>query len=190
MATLTNPITAQNIVDRYADFVTTTANESIVWGTNALPFAEMPPTNFGGTTAGKAISTTGSNIVGTNSEISAAKIYDTLLAETATYTRIRKLRAILFVNGAGGNTGTRNTAGTIFDQTQKSNLSTAYLQTLGSVSTSGVTAGELISSANLETLFTNMRIAYTAAFNATATIQINVCHASCHSSCHNSRGRR
>ena len=107
MATLTNPITSQNIVDRYADFVTATANENIIWGTNALPFAEMPSTNFGRTASGKSISVTGPSIVGTNSEISAAKIYDTLLAETGTYTRIRRLRAILFVTGPGGNTGTR-----------------------------------------------------------------------------------
>jgi hypothetical protein len=190
MATLTNPITAQNIVDRYADFVTASANENIIWGTNALPFSEMPSANFGGTTAGKTITKTGTDILGTNSEISAAKIYDTLLAETATYTRIRKLRAILFVDGPGGNTGTRANPGAIFDETQKSNLNTSYLQTLGIVSTSGVTAGELISSANLETLFFNMRSAYRLLRDATTTIQINVCHASCHSSCHNSRGRR
>ena len=190
MATLTNPITSQNIVDRYADFVTATANENIIWGTNALPFAEMPSTNFGGTTSGKSISVTGPSIVGTNSEISAAKIYDTLLAETGTYTRIRRLRAILFVTGPGGNTGTRGTKGTIFDQTQKSNLNTSYLQDLGVTNNADVTAGQLISSANLETLFTNMRISYSAAAATTATIQVNVCHASCHSSSHGSRGRR
>jgi hypothetical protein len=190
MATLTNPITAQNIVDRYADFVTATANESIIWGTDALPFAEMPTANFGGTTTGKAISVTGTNIVGTNSEISAAKIYDTLLAETRTYTRIRRLRAILFVTGTGGNTGTRDTAGVIFDQTRKSNLNTNYLQDLGVTSNANVTAGQLISSANLETMFTNMRTSYNTAAANTATIQVNVCQASCHSSCHSSRGRR
>jgi hypothetical protein len=190
MATLTNPITAQNIVDRYADFVTASANENIIWGTNALPFSEMPTANFGGTTAGKTITKTGTDIVGTDSLIAAAKIYDTLLAETRTYTRIRRLRAILFVDGPGGNTGTRANPGVIFDQTQKSNLNNNYLQDLGFTSNANVTAGQLISSANLETLFTNMRISYSTAATTTATIQVNVCHASCHSSCHGSRGRR
>jgi hypothetical protein len=188
MATLTSPITAQNIVDRYADFVVATANQSIAWGTNALPFAEMPSSNFGGTTSGKPISVTGTNI--SAAEITASTIYNALLNETASYTRIRNLRAILFVDGGGGNNGSRPTAGVIFDQTQKSYLNTAYLQTLGAVNNAGVSAGQEISAANLETLFTNMRTAYNTAAATTATIQVNVCHASCHSSCHNSRGRR
>jgi hypothetical protein len=188
MVTLTNPISPQNIVDRYADFVTTVVNQSIVWGTNALPFPEMPSTNFGGTTTGKPISVTGTNISAT--PITASTIYNTLLNETASYTRIRNLRAILFVTGPGGNSGTRPTAGTVFDQTRKSYLNTTYLQTLGTVNNAGVASGEVISSANLETLFTNMATAYNTARTTAATIQINVCHASCHSSCHGSRGRR
>jgi hypothetical protein len=191
MATLTNPITPQNIVDRYADFVTIVANQNIIWGTNALPFSDMPSSNFGGTTTtGKSITILGAFIVGTNSEISAAKIYDTLLAETRTYTRIRNLRAILFVTGTGGNIGSRPTPGTIFDQTQKSNLNTTYLQSLGTVSNSGVSSGQNVSVSNLERLFTGMGTAYNTAATTTATIQINVCHASCHSSCHGSRSRR
>ena len=47
MATLTNPINAQNIVDRFADYVTATADSGISWGTNALPFSEFNSANFG-----------------------------------------------------------------------------------------------------------------------------------------------
>jgi hypothetical protein len=188
MATLTNPIITQNIVDRYADFVTIVANQNIIWGTNALPFSEMPSSNFGGTTTGKSISVTGTNILAT--PITAANIYNTLLNETATYTRIRNLRAILFVTGTGGNIGSRPTPGTIFDQTRKSNLNTTYLQSLGTVSNSGVSSGQIVSVSNLESLFTGMGTAYNTAATTTATIQINVCHASCHSSCHGSRSRR
>ena len=39
MATLTNPITKQNIVDRFADFVSNHNNNQIVWGTNNKPFS-------------------------------------------------------------------------------------------------------------------------------------------------------
>jgi hypothetical protein len=188
MVTLTNPISPQNIVDRYADFVTTVVNQSIVWGTNALPFAEMPSTNFGGTTTGKPISVTGTNITAT--PITASTIYNTLLNETTSYTRIRNLRAVLNVTGGGGNNGSRPTPGVIFDQTQKSYLNTTYLQTLSTVGNAGVASGQVISSANLEALFTNMATAYSSARTTAATIEISVCHASCHSSCHGSRGRR
>jgi hypothetical protein len=186
MATLTNPISPQNIVDRYADFVTSVANQNIVWGTNALPFSQMPASNFGGTTTGRPISVTGTSI--TSSPITASTIYNTLLTETATYTRIRNLRAILFVTGGGGDSGPA--PGVAFDQTRKANMSTSYLQTLGAVNNAGVASGQVISAANLETLFTNMRAAYNTAAATTATIQVNVCHSSCHSSCHGSRGRR
>lgn len=190
MATLTNPIRAQNIVDRFADFVVASGNSSIVWGTNALPFSEMPSSNFGGTTAGKPIGTTGSNITPSNNQITAATIYNRLVLETNSYTRIRRLRAILFVTGAGGNIGSRPTPGIIFDQTRKSNLNTSYLQNIGSPNNAGVVSGQAITTSNLESFFSNLRSAYESARDNTATIQVNVCHASCHSSCHASRGRR
>jgi hypothetical protein len=38
MATLTNPINADNIVDRFADFVVDTANANIVWSASNKPF--------------------------------------------------------------------------------------------------------------------------------------------------------
>ena len=37
MVTLTSPITAQNIVDRFEELVTDVADTNIVWGTDSLP---------------------------------------------------------------------------------------------------------------------------------------------------------
>jgi hypothetical protein len=190
MATLTNPVRSQNIVDRFADYVTATANAGIVWGTNALPFPEMPSTNFGGTTSGRGITVNGSSITPTGSRITASNIYDTLVNETATYTNIRNLRALLFVEGNGGNTGIRPNAGFVFDQTAVSHLNVNYRQNIGSPANSGVASNQTISVSNLENFFNNLRTAYNNARATTATIQVNVCHASCHNSCHSSRGRR
>ena len=190
MAELTNPVKAQNIVDRFADYVVATANSGIVWGTNAKPFAEMPDANFGGTTGGKAVEITGANLVPANTRITAANIYSYLVAETNSFTRIRNLRALLFVTGGGGNTGSRPTAGYVYDQTRKANLNTSRLQSIGSPANASVSAGQIVSAGNLETLFNTLRTAYTAAAGNTVTIQVDVCHASCHSSCHGSRGRR
>lgn len=189
MATLNNPVNAQNIVDRFADYVVATANSGIVWGTNAEPFTEFDENNFGGTTSGKGIGISGSNI-GSN-PITASTIYNTLVSETNSYTRIRNLRAILFVTGGGGNTGSRPTAGTVYDATNVANMNSNYLQsTANGTANAGVASGSAVDDGNLETFFSNLRTAYNNARGNTTTIQVDVCHASCHSSCHGSRGRR
>jgi hypothetical protein len=193
MATLDNPINPQNIVNRYSDFVTATANAGISWGNNAMPFAEMDVNQFGGDTGGRAIGITGNSIAEVGTVITATNIFDTLVNETALYTNIRNLRAILNVEGGGGNTGSRPNAGVIYDGTAVAYLNTDYRQpppTMGIPLRSGVTAGEEINSANLETVFTDLRTNYNLMRANTQTIQTNVCHASCHSSCHGSRGRR
>ena len=190
MATLNNPINPQNIVDRFADYAVATANSGISWGTNAYPFAEWTyGAEFGGTTAGKTIGITGSNIDAVGNVINAANIYNTLLAETATYTNIRNLRALLFVDGGGGNTGTRGTPGYIFDVTAKAHFNTAYRQSIGA-GASDVVSGSTATAAGLETYFDNLRTSYNTARANTITLQVNVCHASCHNACHGSRGRR
>ena len=180
MATLTNNINPQNIVDRFADYVTATAGAGISWGANALPFSQFSPANFGGTTAGRPIGITGPSISPVGGKITASNIYDTLVIETARYTSIRNLRAILNLTGSG----------TQFDQTAVAYMNSTYLQSIGSPANAGVASGNSISSSNLESLFNNLRTSYSNARSATTTITVTVCHTSCHSSCHGSRGRR
>ena len=188
MATLTDPVRKQNIVDRFEDYVPADANGSIVWASNNEPFSEAPASWWGGNTSGLAISIVGGSITG--STITASTIRDVLLAETQRYTHIRKLRARLNVTGGGGNTGSRPTAGIVFDQTQVSYLDTGARQTLGTVANGGVATDSLVSVSNLQQFFTNLRTEYRAKRDTTITRTHDVCHASCHSSCHSSRGRR
>lgn len=183
-------ITPQNLVDYYKEFVVDIANSNIAWANNAEPFSEFNESLLSGTIAGRPIGISGSNVGSAGNLIDASDIYDVVLAETATYTRIRNLRAILFVEGGGGNTGSRPNAGTIFDETRKAFMNTSYLQSLGTVSAGSVTTGNTITATSLETLFNALRAEYEAKQVNTETIQVNVCHASCHSSCHGSRGRR
>jgi hypothetical protein len=197
MATLNNPVNAQNIVDRFADYVVSTANSGIVWGTNNIPFTEFGEEHngvtassyFGGTTSGKEIAINGSNV---NADpITASTIYNALVAETNAYTRIRNLQAKLNVDGGGGNTGTRPTAGVVFDETNVANMNSDFLQTTANnTANAGVSSGSTIDDTNLETFFDNLRTAYSTARANTTVVQVDVCHASCHSSCHSSRGRR
>jgi len=198
MTTLTSPISSQNIVDRFKDFVTDTANSNIVWGTNNKPFTNMPDATFLGTTEGTTITVSGSSIGSTGNTITASNIVNALLAETALYTNIRNLRALLNVTGGGnpnndgGGTGSyaNVTPGIIYDQTQKSNLNANYRQTLNAVNSSNVQSGQTISVTNLETFFTNLQNEYNSKLANTATVQVDVCHSSCHNACHSSRGRR
>jgi hypothetical protein len=188
MATLTNPINAQNIVDRFVDYVVATANSGISWGTNAAPFAEFDTANFGGTTSGRGVSINGSSINAT--PITASTIYNALVEETRTFSNIRNLRAQLFVTGGGGNIGSRPTAGYVYDQTAVAHMNTSYRQVQNTIGNGGVTAGNTISVTNLQQFFANCQAEYNARRGNTVTIQVDVCHASCHSSCHGSRGRR
>jgi len=188
MTTLDNPITPQNIVDRFKDLVTDTANLSIIWGTDNKPFSEMPDANYANTTAGVNIGITGANI--TDTVITASTIRTVLETEAALYTNIRQQRALLNVTGGGGNNGSRPTAGIIFDQTQVAHLTTDNRASLGTVDESNVESGQIIDSSNLETYFGNLATAYNTVRTTAVTQQIDVCHASCHSSCHGSRSRR
>jgi hypothetical protein len=195
MATLNNPINPQNIVDRYSDFVTAVANAGISWGNNAKPFDEMDVNQFGGSTGGRAIGITGNSIGEVDTVITATNIFDTLMSETVAYTNIRNLRAILNVEGGGGNTGSRPNPGAIYDNTAVAYMNVDYKQPPPTMGTPdkvalGITSGEEVNSANLETLFTDLRTNYNLMRANTTTVQTNVCHASCHSSCHGSRGRR
>jgi hypothetical protein len=190
MATLTNNINPQNIVDRFADYVTATASAGISWGTNAVPFAEFSTSYFGGRTTGRPIGISGANISAVGGTITASTIYSVIVNETAAYTSIRNLRAQLFVTGNGGNSGSRPTAGYVYDAVAVAYMNSNYLQGLGTPTNAGVASENNISTTNLESFFDNLRTIYGTRRSSTVTIQVDVCHASCHSSCHNSRSRR
>ena len=199
MATLNNPVNKFNVVDRFSDFVTTTANAGIVWGTNNRPspyftsqYLGFEP--FGGTTAGIPIDKQAVSNTITDAIITAGTVYNVLVQETRKYSSIRNLRARVNVTGAGGNTPlgplTPSTPGIVFDQTAKSYLSTTYLQSLGTPGNAGVSSGQNVRSANLENFFSNLQSQYNVYRDTLVTLTVNVCHSSCHSSCHGSRGRR
>ena len=195
MATLTNNISPQNIVDRFADYVVATGNSNISWGLNAFPFAEFDGNQFGGFTSGKGIGITGGNIGTAGGLIGAGSIYNALVNETFTYTNIRNLRALLFVNSTSSvngliwNTGTRPTPGYVYDATAIAYMNTNYRQGF-TANNMGVAGGQIITASNLESFFSHLRDILNNARAQTVTLQYNVCHASCHSNCHGSRGRR
>jgi hypothetical protein len=189
MATLTSPITKQNIVDRFADYVVATANAGIVWHSTNKPFPEFD-VNLLGASTGLTIGITGANIDA--APITASTIYNALVAETNRYTRIRSLRATLTITDPGyaiGGNSTRLSTDAL-DLTNIAHLSAAYAQSIGSPNNGGVATGQSISVTNLQTLFGNLQTAYNTARATSTLINVSVCHSSCHASCHGSRGRR
>jgi hypothetical protein len=216
MATLTNPINAQNIIDRFADYVTATANSGIEWGTNIKPVYSwstyssngysvaggsitLAESTFGGNTAGIAIGISGAGFEG--AVIKAIDIVNTLRNETARYAVIRSHQVRLTVTATGGkdgnkdwdglgrNRGTIPSGGLVFDQTKVSHLGAGYALAPAAPATT-LTATTTISAVGLETFFGNLRTAYQNVRNTAHVTDVTVCHSSCHLSCHNSRGRR
>jgi hypothetical protein len=197
MASLNNPITLQNQIDRFADYVVAAANSGIVWGTNAIPFPDFPGYVFGGDTSGKTISIQGAGYGGY--KITADRIYTGILLETYRYSNIRYLRAILYVTSTDEQTGQYYQApvpgapgGVIFDDTQKAHLNTAYTLSAdtNSLARGQIVAGNKMTSAGLEDFFDRARSLYYNFLGQTHTEIVTVCHSSCHYSCHNSRSRR
>jgi hypothetical protein len=186
---LTDNINAQNVVNRFADYVRGAANQGISWGTNAYPFGEFGVIAFvfGGDTNGKPIEISGGNI--SSNPITAQTVYQVLIDETTRYTRVRLMRALLFVDGGGGNNGSRPTPGYIYDGTAVAHLNSNY-QVGVSAGRNNVFAGNVMTRGGTADMFNNMRAAYNNIRGQAVTFQVNVCHASCHSNCHNSRSRR
>lgn len=195
MATLTSPVNAQNIVDRFADYVVATTNAGIVYGSNSWPFYDgavnLAPF-FGGTTAGKPIGIVGANL-GSPGIVTAYTIFYQTLNETFKYTMIRNTTWTLNVSGGGGNTGTRPTPGNVIVRTGKSYLNSGYViaTNVSAVSQGQVVRSQKITTASLEDLFNRLRAAWQNFYNNNpVSLTFPVCHASCHSSCHSSRSRR
>lgn len=188
---LTDNISAQNVVNRFADYVRGAANAGISWGTNSYPFGEFGVIAyvFGGDTNGKGIEINGNNLGGVGAIANAQTVYNVLIDETTRYTRIRLMRALLFVDGGGGNTGSRPTPGYVYDGTAVAHLNSNY-QVGVSAGRDNVFAGNIMYRQGTANMFSNMRAAYQAIRGQAVTFQVNVCHASCHNNCHNSRGRR
>lgn len=191
MASLSGNITPQNIVDRFADYVTAAARSGVEWAGNSSPFPEFSVDQFSGTTTDPInLAINGTNIANSGLVITAANIYNTLVSETKRYTRIRQVRARRFVQGAGGNTGSRPNAGFDFDRVSIAVMNDAYLQDIGTPFNPWVVTDQPMTAGGLEELYNSLRASYNAARANTVTLDSSVCHSSCHSSCHGSRGRR
>lgn len=204
MATLTGNITADKIMQRLHDYVAATANGSIVWhdGNNptytdpadqsthvVIPDADLGP-NASGITTSTAASRSGQ-------PITASGIAELLTTETARYTRIRKVNAILRVTGGGGNRPAgpvQGGRGDVYDETAvafgQGSTIVGVAITEPAPASYGIANDQSISVTSLQNYMVALRTAYTTSRDNTLEYVTSVCHASCHASCHSSRSRR
>lgn len=164
MVQLTTVIQSSNLIERFNDFVATTANANIVWGTDARPFTEFTSAYLGYDPLGGAKAGMGKKPTtfatpaddplksGAGGVIEAQALFDTLTAWTEDYTRIRSLHAELYVNASGGypyNRGTRaGPGGTVFNQTKIAHMSSAYEQAVTLSAEEG--SGDVITKAGVQ----------------------------------------
>jgi hypothetical protein len=206
MAVLSNPVNNVNIVSRFHDYVRASAQSGVTWGSNNLPvyapgtpyaYTVIPSGAMGGPTNGDpgAAAFIGDAAVG--SVIDSTNIFNYLIFYTYEYVKIRSIRALLTVSGQGGNTGTRPTAGEVYDVTRVAYVSFAatngqpQLAEYVTPARGGLNPDQVIDAVGMENFLARCRSAYTAySRNQTYIYNPVVCHASCHSACHGSRGRR
>ena len=103
MVTLNNPITSQNIVDRFEELVTDVADHHIVWGTDNLPgHSSFTASDFGGVVDGFELTLTGVTGTYTAGETVNATITATTGIVVSYSSNVLKLRTI---NPGAGQTG-------------------------------------------------------------------------------------
>lgn len=183
MAVISNPVSRQNVIDRFRDWLTNYVNSGIVWGTNNPPYTTVDVTGyFGGDTSGLADGLTTANFP--SSLVTASEVVNALETVAFNLTQMRNARFVLVLDGNVA------PAGVQYDQTQYSNMSTAYRGNL-SIIRNRPFAGATLSSGNIEDYFYSLRQSFEAVRDSSVIyVENHYCHASCHSSCHGSRGRR
>ena len=103
MVTLNNPITSQNIVDRFEELVTDVADHHIVWGTDNLPgHSSFTSADFGGVVDGFELTLTGVTGTYTAGETVNSTITATTGIVVSYSSNVLKLRTI---NPGAGQTG-------------------------------------------------------------------------------------
>lgn len=187
-------ITRSHVINRFINIVINQANSGISWGTNAVPFPKFPGWyHFGGTTQG--IPFTGTEEIINPNTIDASDVYDKLIAQTQTYTRIRMITAQRNVIGNGTN-GSGAGTGLNYNATAIANMTVGVGSIAGSISDPinryGVKNSSPAADLPIDNLMIGLWNSYQAAARSSPTqlIKVDVCHANCHDDCHSSRGRR
>lgn len=211
---LTNPISSQNIVDRFEAYfnlfnsdISTIAYQDIIVDTapgswTLLAQAGLSPDK---TVPYQYVTTSG--IEGADGKVNAWRLFSALRDQVNDYTKIRRMNLILRILGAGGNNGSRltgskavsgrtyieiwNMSGYVHYTSDLRRVGTSRLEDEGlTPSGVGLTSGTVIDDVVLQNFMYKCIIAYRTIREDVGVEITEICHASCHRSCHSNRGRR
>jgi len=172
MVTLTSPITAQNIVDRFKELVTDVADTQIVWGTDSLPgHSAFAASDFGGVVDGMSLVLTSASGTFTASETVTGSISGTVGTVVDYSSNTLKVKQITPGSGqtnflqndvlTGANSGA---SGTISTMTEVSAVS------LGISGTNIGTVGSNINAFNIYNTLKTEMLLYTNIKNTNAVV--------------------
>lgn len=190
------PVRRLTIVQRTIEELNGVALPGIVWGTNAKPFPEAPNSWFGGRTDWAGIDPVAQNATyGALGVIDASDLTESIRQITQYYTRVRNMRCVRVISGAGGNTSNGPYPNTTYNVDQTKVAYTTVPQPTIISNYFDIQSTYPISRGNLNNFILGMSQRYqilrpNIAGDDGSTYKVSVCHTSCHSSCHSSRGRR
>jgi len=195
MASLTNNVNRANVLLRWEDWVANYARSSLVWGTEAKPFAEAPNDWFGGRRdsppSSSAYSSQTSLGSSTSSVIVASVVRTGLINMTSLWTHMKNMRARRYYNSQGTVSIQIDTTAKAYQPTStRRSISVPAVPSLGPTRSGVITKGAYSNNTGLEEYFERLRGSYITRRNTATDKEITVCHYSCHYSCHSSRGRR
>ena len=190
------PIRKLTIIQRTIEELNGVALPGIIWGTNAKPFPEAPAGWFAGRTDWGGLDPSAENNGFSDTLIDASNLTEKIRQITQYYTRIRNMRCVRKITGAGGNkpSGPYPDATFNVDQTKVAFTTDGQQPTIIS-NYFDIQSSYLISRGNLNNFILGMSQRYqilrpNILGDDGETYKVSVCHTSCHSSCHSSRGRR
>lgn len=172
MVTLNDPITSQNIVDRFEELVTDIADTQIVWGTDNLPgHSAFSSADFGGVVDGMELVLTNATGTFTANETVTGSISGTVGTVVTYSSNNLKVRNIVAGSGqtnflqndilTGSNSGAQGTIST---------MTTISAVTIGITGTQIGNSGTAINAGNIYQTLKNEMNTYTNIKNTTASV--------------------
>jgi len=172
MVTLTDPITSQNIVDRFEELVTDIADTQIVWGTDNLPgHSAFSSADFAGVVDGMELVLTNATGTFTANETVTGSISGTVGTVVTYSSNNLKVRNIVAGSGqtnflqndilTGSNSGAQGTIST---------MTTISAVTIGITGTQIGNSGTAINAGNIYQTLKNEMNTYTNIKNTTASV--------------------
>lgn len=207
MVSLTDPVSRQNCIERWGDYVGNSPS-GVVYGTNNKHFSQMPDDRYGGATNSlpSATSSMGVDDIGTSGGlIDGGTVRDACTTAAREWTIFRRMRGRRYYDNQGNSQLQTQVGPTKTYMPNSGQYDRRITVPAPNVASNGprtgdrLIAGQTTNVGNpnfgigLNGWYDDVRGSLGSVQNSGAndiTVDITICHYSCHYSCHSSRGRR